>query len=562
MQPTATVAYLSMEVGLDTRIPTYSGGLGVLAGDTLRAAADLGVPMVAMTMLYHQGYFRQELDASGTQSESPVEWNPADQLNREDTRITVTIEGRQVHVGVWRYDIEGVTGHVVPVYFLDTNHSENDDWDRELTHRLYGGELRYRLAQEIVLGIGGTRMLAALGFDGLETYHMNEGHSALLTLALLARKLGDRGLDEATVEDKRAVREQCVFTTHTPVPAGHDKFPLSLVLEMLGEKPLAALKNTQSCVNDELNMTYLALDFSRYINGVAMKHGAVSRSMFPQYPVNAITNGVHAATWAADSMAALFDTHMPEWRQDSLYLRYAINLPLGDVQTAHRTSKLALLGAVKERSDVSLDPDALTIGFARRATPYKRADMLFRDIDRLARIATEVGPIQVLYAGKAHPRDEGGKDLIRRIHEASRELKDRVTVVYVEGYDMELGRLLTSGVDVWLNTPRKPHEASGTSGMKAALNGVPSLSVLDGWWIEGHVEGVTGWSIGESAEAENDEDLEAAALYTKLRRDILPLFYGHPEKFAAIRRFSIALNASFFNTQRMVAQYVRNAYRR
>ena len=555
-----TVAYFSMEICLEQRIPTYSGGLGVLAGDTLRSAADLEIPLVAVSLAHRKGYFHQSLDAQGQQTETPEAWHPEDVLEAAPARVTVEIESRTVHVRAWRYVVQGITGHAIPVLLLDTNLDENDAWDRTLTDVLYGGDQRYRLAQEMVLGMGGVAMLRALGYeDGV--YHINEGHAALLTLVLLDRQLGSRAPWEAGDADLEAVRQQCIFTTHTPVPAGHDKFPEPQVVELLGEHFWALLSATKCCDDDgSLNMTYLALRLSRYINGVAMRHAEVSREMFPAHPIDSITNGVHAVTWASEPFRALFDRRIPEWRRDNLYLRYAVAIPLEDIRHAHAAAKRSMIEEVERRTGVTLDASAMTIGFARRATPYKRADMIFSDLDRLRAIVSANGPLQIVYGGKAHPRDEGGKALIRHIFEAAHELEGAIRVVYLENYDIDLACKLTSGVDLWLNNPRKPLEASGTSGMKAALNGVPSLSVLDGWWFEGHIEGVTGWSIGGSAEPEPDETRESNDLYVKLEQVILPLFYGLPLAYVEVMRHAIALNGSFFNTQRMVQQYVRNAY--
>jgi starch phosphorylase len=552
------IAYFSMEVGLESDMPTYSGGLGILAGDTLRAAADIGVPMVGVSLLHRKGYFRQQLDARGNQSEGPAAWDPEGRLEPLAPRVTVSIEGRTVHVRAWRYPVQGVSGHVVPVYFLDTAVDENTAWDQTLTDYLYGGDQRYRLCQEVVLGFGGAAMLRALGHTDLQTYHMNEGHSAFLTLGLLMQQNGGGPVRTIGEPAREAVRQHCIFTTHTPVPAGHDQFPTELVRHVLGAETTAAL-HSGCCLNGTLNMTYLALYFARFVNGVAMRHGEISRDMFPNYPINSITNGVHAVTWTAPPFQRLFDQHIPEWRRDNLYLRYAISIPVGEVQQAHTECRRELLAEVQRRQGVSLDPAALTIGFARRATPYKRPDLLFTDQERLRRIVEQVGPIQVLYAGKAHPRDEGGKSMIRRIFEAAAALGEGLRVVYLSDYDMALARLLCAGVDLWLNTPRKPQEASGTSGMKAALNGVPSLSILDGWWVEGHCEGVTGWAIGDEGPLD-DTQREATSLYDKLEYVILPLFFRRPLAYAAVMRRVIALNASFFNAQRMVGQYVRNAY--
>jgi starch phosphorylase len=542
-----------MEVGLEPAMPTYSGGLGVLAGDTLRAAADLAIPMVGVTLLHRKGYFLQHLDAGGNQSESPSDWNPEEFLEPLEPRVAVTIEGREVDIRAWRYLVVGVTGHTVPVYFLDSALPENSPWDQTLTDQLYGGDEHYRLCQEVLLGVGGVAMLKALGHRNVRAYHMNEGHSTLLALALLEEETSGRGLGNVTDTDVNAVRQKCVFTTHTPVPAGHDQFPFDLVGRVLGEGKTTFLRSAQCCLDNTLNMTYLALFFSRYVNGVSHRHEEISQNMFPNYPINSVTNGVHALTWTSESFQRLYDRHIEEWRRDNLYLRYAVSIPLEEIIEAHAEAKRNLLREVERRITIRLDPSVMTIGFARRATGYKRADLLFSDLDRLRTMARQVGPFQIIYGGKAHPRDESGKALIRRIFELSTALSNAVRVVYLEEYDMALAKYICSGVDLWLNTPLKPQEASGTSGMKAVLNGVPSLSVLDGWWIEGHVEGVTGWSIGESWEAESIPSAELESV-------ILPMFYQDPCAYAAVMRSAIALNGSFFNAQRMMSQYLKNAY--
>jgi starch phosphorylase len=555
----STVAYFSMEICLEQAIPTYSGGLGVLSGDTLRSAADLGAPVVGVSLLHREGYFQQQIDERGNQSEAPVRWNPEEILEPVDARTTVMIEGRTVHVRAWRYVIRGISGREVPVYLLDTQLPENSEWDRTLTDELYGGDARYRLCQEVVLGMGGASFLRELGLNGVVHYHLNEGHSALLTLTLLEWQLEGRPGTAPEEDDLEQVRKRVIFTTHTPVPAGHDKFSLAMVKAVLGEARFELLASSQLLDQNELNMTHLVLGLSRFVNGVAMKHREVSQGMFPAFPIDSITNGVHAATWTSPAFQAVFDRRVPEWRADNLYLRYAVGIPLEEIRAAHADAKQKFIEAVRERTGVPLDPNVFTIGFGRRATPYKRADLIFTDTRRLAQIAETVGPIQIVYGGKAHPHDQGGKELIRHIYAAAHQLAGKVTVVYVQNYEMSFAATMVAGVDLWLNNPMKPLEASGTSGMKAALNGVPSLSVLDGWWIEGHVEGVTGWSIG-GLEPDGDQSKDASEIYLKLERVILPLYYGLSFGYAEVMRSAIALNGSFFNTQRMVEQYVRNAY--
>ena len=553
---TPSVAYLSMEIALDERMNTYAGGLGVLAGDTVRAAADLGVPLVAVTLAHRAGYFRQQLDAAGQQSETAAMWSPEQLLEPVIPRVCVQLDGRHVQVRAWRAQISGHGGGVT-VYLLDTDVLVNEPDDRALTGILYGGDDRYRLRQEAILGLGGFALLRALYPDGVRTYHLNEGHAALLTLALLADVSGGDASKAGDAERERA-RSRCVFTTHTPVPAGHDRFPMAMVREVLGEHLAHAIEANGCCPDGVLNMTHLALSLSRYVNGVAMRHGEVAQDMFPSYPMNAITNGVHAVTWTAEAIARVHDRHIPQWRHDGRYLRYAIKCPLEEIRAAHAEAKAALLEEIRRRSGHALDPAVLTIGFARRATAYKRADLLFRDLERLRAIARG-RPLQLVFAGKAHPRDEGGKELIRRVVAAGQALGADLPLVYLEDHDLALAKLLCSGVDVWLNTPEKPLEASGTSGMKAALNGVPSLSVLDGWWVEGHIEGVTGWSIGDASPT-SDSAAEARDLYAKLERIVAPLYYDRPLAFADMMRSAIALNGSFFNAQRMLEQYVQDAY--
>lgn len=558
-----TIAYFSMEIGLEFGMPTYSGGLGVLAGDTIRSAADLGVPMVAITLLHRKGYFYQNLDKNGWQEEEPVEWDVDDFLQEMPERVSVTIERRNVLLRCWKYEVTGIGNFKVPVYFLDAQLQENSEFDRTLTDLLYGGDKFYRLCQEVILGIGGIRMLKALGYGDIKRFHMNEGHASLLTLELLDEEARKTGKNQITGDTMEAVREQCVFTTHTPVPAGHDQFPLEMVNKVIG--PVEVFHNMKGifCCEGLLNLTYLALNLSHYINGVAKKHGEVSRLMFAGYVIDSITNGVHAPTWVAEPFQSLYDCYIPGWKQDNFSLRYALSIPKEEVWKAHTQTKKALIKYVNRDTNVGMDTDVFTIGFARRSATYKRGDLLFTDMERLRGMVGKSGPLQVIYAGKAHPQDQGGKELIRRIIQAKELLKKDIKVAYLINYDLELAQKLTSGVDLWLNTPQPPFEASGTSGMKAALNGIPSLSMLDGWWIEGHIEGVTGWAIGENARRTGDSHdrlQDANSLLDKLERVIIPMFYHDRERFIDVMLHCIALNGSFFNTQRMMQQYVLNAY--
>ena len=576
-----------MEIALENAMPSYSGGLGVLAGDTIRAAADLKLPMVAISLLYRKGFFTQILSEDGVQSEEPAEWRVEDFLKEESARVSVPLENRRVELRCWRYDAVGARGHIVPIYFLDADLPSNEERDRNLTGSLYGGDSYYRLCQEVLLGIGGVRMLRALGYDEIARYHMNEGHAALLTLELLGEEAEKSGRESVIGEDIEKVRDKCVFTTHTPVPAGHDRFPVEFLTRAFPEqtgffdmKDASSSELIKRALQAEtsfpdlhdaarsgasVNMTHLALSLSNFVNGVAKKHGEVSRRMFPEFLIEAITNGVHAATWASSAFQQLFDRYIPSWREDNYSLRSALGLPPEEVWAAHLLSKHELFETVREKTGLKLEPDVFTIGFARRATGYKRADLILSDLDRQREIAKNSGKFQIIFAGKAHPNDGGGKQIIQKIFKAKKALKKNVQTVFLDNYNMELGGKITSGVDLWLNTPQFPLEASGTSGMKAALNGVPSLSILDGWWVEGHIEGVTGWSIGElhrGTDVSTDNAGEAESLYHKLENVILPLYYNERQKYLEVMLHAIAINGSFFNTQRMVQQYVTDAYLR
>ena len=553
---TERIAYFTMEVALRPGIPTYSGGLGVLAGDTVRSAADLELPLVTVSLVSRAGYFRQRIDEAGRQHEDPDPWEPADVTQPLPARVVVPIEGREVWVGGWLYVLEGHMGGRQPVILLDTDFAENGPEDRELTRHLYGGDDRYRLKQEIVLGIGGARMLHALGFR-VRQYHMNEGHAALLCLELLNRyafPADDLRAGESPYDIPR-VRELCNFTTHTPVEAGHDRFTYDLVQEVLGDFiDQVALKRLAG--EDQLNMTRLALNCSEYVNGVAKRHAETSRHLFPGYRVRSVTNGVHPFAWTHPAFARLYDEHLPGWcHEPELLVRAECCISDDEIWSAHRQAKQALLEQVGTLTGAELDPEVFTLGFARRMTAYKRPDLLFTDRQRLKTIAAQ-RPLQIVLAGKAHPRDQDGKRVIEALHAHISELAGTVAVVFLPNYDMALAAAMVAGVDVWLNTPLPPWEASGTSGMKAAFNGVPNLSVLDGWWSEGRIEGITGWGIGDG-EADADD---ASALYTKLEQVVLPLYYENRAGWVAVMKGAIAKNASFFNSHRMMRRYASDAY--
>lgn len=573
--PNRLIAYFSMEIGLEPHIPTYSGGLGVLAGDTLRAAADMGLPYAGVTLLYRDGYFTQRL-VEGMQVETVTAWNPGEVLEEMPQRGYVPIEGRQVHVRAYRLMLRGVTGRYVPVYFLDTDVPENTPEDRKITRALYTGNSDWRIKQEAILGIGGRRMLRAFTHD-VACFHMNEGHAIFLTVELLSEHLARYDKSFIDEEAVRYARMQCVFTTHTPIEAGHDRFPIDRVRAIIGDHPVFHRADLYG-KDDVLNTSILALNLSRFANGVARKHGEVSRAMFPQHKVDSITNGVHAASWVSRPIAELYDKYVPAWRTVNSDLRLARAIPGDELWAAHQESKHELIDAVEELTGETFDPDVLTICFARRATAYKRAAMLVGDAERLADIARRCGRLQIVYGGKAHPHDGVGKGIIKQINDTiARIMGDSgadVRIVFLPNYDIGLARKLVAGADVWLNTPEPPMEASGTSGMKAALNGVPSLSTMDGWWIEGCVEGVTGWGVGEVPKVEGSlaghklgvsaaEDLyrrDQAELYDKLEYAVVPTYYKSRRDWLEIMKSAISVNGSYFTTERMLRDYLMKAY--
>jgi len=545
------IAYFSMEIGIRSEIPTYSGGLGVLAGDTIRSSADLRIPLVAVTLVARKGYLKQKLTEDGRQIEYPDEWDPSKFMDQMPIEVEVKINGRKVKVHSWLYEYQSLTGGLVPILFLDTDVQGNAPEDRQITDYLYGGDESYRLKQEIILGIGGIRVLNALDFD-LRKYHMNEGHSSLLTLELMKRN----GMDS----DK--VRNVCIFTTHTPVEAAFDKFPYDLVQELLNDEfPLDVMKKEGG--TDRLNMTLLALNLSKYINGVTKAHMEFSKKLFPGHTIWAITNGVHSYTWTCEAFRELYDKYIPGWANEPELLVRVDEVPNNELWSAHMDAKKDLLDFVNKKTNVSMDPSILTIGFARRATAYKRATLIFSEIDQLREI-NKRGKIQLILSGKAHPRDVSGKEMIRDIFRYKTLLKDEIKIAYLEDYDIDTAAKLTSGVDVWLNTPLPPLEASGTSGMKAAHNGVINFSVLDGWWLEGCIEGITGWSIGPSLEEQLEEDnrrvRELQDLYNKLRYLVVPMYYRNRDAWVEMMENSVGKVAYYFNSHRMMRRYVTEAY--
>ena len=546
------VAYISMEIGLDSNIPTYSGGLGVLSGDTVRSAADLEIPMVGICLCYSSGYFYQLFNEVGEQKEKEIEWSFYYEFDKVEKPITIKIQDKEIKISAWLYRVVGQSGHIIPIYLLTTDVVGNEDWQRKLTAALYDSTSRWhRIVQEMILGLGGVKLLKSLGYNNIKVYHINEGHGAFATLELL-KELGD-------IEK---VKQSVVFTTHTPVPAGHDKFSYDLVRDVFRDELPSNIKELGG--KNELNMTVLAMNLSRYRNGVAKKHGDISRNMFPNYNVDYITNGIHLPFWISKPIRKIFDKKWPNWKSVPSVLQNAIEIDDLDLFDAHIENKFNLISYQKSHSWNLLDEELITIGFARRFATYKRAILIFHDIDRLGKICK--GNVQFIFSGKAHPKDQMGKDYIKKIYEAGEYLYDNyeVKVVLMENYNMDLSHMLVSGVDVWLNTPERYREASGTSGMKAALNGVLNFSIQDGWWLEGyHMNPKAGWAIGpddsDPKAAENNWDIDSNYLYDILENEIIPTYMDHDE-WIFRQKNAISLVA-YFNTHRMITEYAEKAYK-
>ncbi len=601
------VAYFSAEFGIHESIPIYSGGLGVLAGDHLKAASDLGVPLAGVGLMYREGYFRQYLNVDGWQQERYPENDffnlPLIPEVREDgvpVEVSVPFPGREVWLRVWRIQVGRV-----PLYLLDTNIARNSPEDRQITARLYGGDQDMRIRQEMVLGIGGVRALKALG-KAPTVCHMNEGHSAFLGLERIRALMEEHHLDFATARE--AVSAGNCFTTHTPVPAGNDVFPAHMIehyfagylhqLRIDKNEFLGLGRQNPKDPSELFCMTVLAIKLANKSNGVSKLHGSVSRKMWKaiwpelpeaEVPIMAITNGIHTRTWLAPEMAHLYDRYLGiQWEErptDHSIWKRVEHIPNAELWRTHERRRERLVAFARERlkaqlqrrgappsevarADEVLDPEALTIGFARRFATYKRGNLIFRNLDRLTAIVNNKdAPVQIIFAGKAHPRDHGGKELIAEILHIARRPELRRRVVFLEDYDMNVARYLDQGIDVWLNNPRRPLEASGTSGMKVCGNGGINLSVLDGWWVEGYA-GDNGWAIGAGEEYTDltyQDDIESRAIYDLLEQEIVPLFYnrssdGLPRGWLKVMKRSMSTVCPVFNTNRMVQEYVEKCY--
>ena len=541
------IAYFSAEVGISSSLPTYSGGLGVLAGDHIKASGDMGLGMCAITLLYKEGYFKQRVDEEGVQTETYPKFDPHPLLKKLDIKFTLRLRERDVWIQVYQFDYIGQNGHIIPIYFLDTDCEDNFDDDKIITLRLYSGDKDHRILQEAILGFGGMNLLNELKQHEIKTYHMNEGHCSFLVLDLLDKNKGD-------IEK---VRSLCHFTTHTPVPAGHDHFAYPRVKKLLRGLLPENLELPSLVQNGRFHMTELGLYFSRTANGVSKLHGVVAQNQFEWKNIGHITNGVHHSYWMGSPLKRLFDKRLPEWRTNPEVLSNVDKILDEELYNAHLDQKKYLLGYANSQVSKALALDTLTIGFARRAATYKRAQLIFYDMDRLMDIGR--GKIQIIFSGKAHPKDDGGKNLIAEIVKSSKYFKGNIKIIYLENYNMWLGRMITSGVDVWLNTPLRPNEASGTSGMKATLNGIPNFSILDGWWAEGCNNNVNGWAIGDP-KITNDK-ADAADLYNILENKVIPKFYDDKQGWVQMMKASIKTGIDF-TAHRMVEEYDRNYYKK
>ena len=553
------IAYLTMEIALRQEMHTYSGGLGVLAGDTAKSCADLELPVVFVSLISRKGYLRQTLTAAGTQTDHPDPWDPSDWASPVGAMVAITLNGREVWIRPWVYLLAGSGERKIPVILLDTDLEQNTPADRDITGALYSGGDEDRLRQEAILGIGAIRALRALGFE-IHRFHLNEGHAALSCIELLRRykESGVTGAGPEPLYDREPVRQRCIFTTHTPIESAHDQFDYAMVERVLGDfietGELKRYAGEAAC-----NMTQLALNLSGYVNGVAQRHAETTRHMFPGFQVQAITNGVHTASWAHPAFARLYDRYLPHWTHEPELLAMADQLPDGALWDAHCEARAELIVLAKQRSGVVLRPELPIIGFSRRMTGYKRPDLLFSDISRLLAIAKRQ-PFQLVWSGKAHPRDDQGKSLIAAVNAHLHEISGQIPGAFLANYDLGIAARMVAGCDIWLNTPMPPQEASGTSGMKAAVNGVLNLSVLDGWWVEACIEGVTGWAIGH--DDAHESATHARDLYAKLEEKVLPLYFRDRAGWIAMMKQTIGKLAARFSTHRMMRRYAAEAYLR
>ena len=539
------IGYFTAEIGLWSDLKTYSGGLGVLAGDHVKSAADAGIPLVGVTLLYREGYGTQQLDNLGNQTETFPNLDPNQHMTKTSIEFSLNLDNTQIKISVWKVEIEGISGHVVPVYFLDTFHEDNTPEHCSLSGRLYGGDDNTRIRQEYILGVGGVKLFDFID-EVLSGIHLNEGHCTFALLELLEKGWTRQYLSDHTL-----------FTTHTPVPAGHDRFDWDLVRQIIGDKlPQDAIELVKIAGDSEngnrCSMSHLAVGLCTSVNAVSKLNAEVASNMFANRVITPITNGVHHMTWTSDSMSTLFDKFIPGWKENPNLLQNANNLPNHELVKFREQARELLRNRVKNDTGVELFKDRLTIGFARRFATYKRANLVFHDLERLTNIGAD--KIQFVFSGKAHPRDNGGKDLIRSIFESASNIESSIPVAFLEDYDMQIGLDMTSGVDIWLNNPIRPMEASGTSGMKAAMNGVPNCSILDGWWPEACIHGKNGWAIG-SAEDDRNDIRDANNLYNVIENEVLPVWESSIDNWANIMKSSIVASSNFTGN-RMIQDYL------
>lgn len=535
-----SVAYLSMEIALENNIKTYAGGLGVLAGDILRSASEKKFPMVGITLLSSSGYFKQKISLSGKQIELIDRDYNFSLLKKLETEVEVEIGQEIIKIGVWQYTITGSDDFKIPVYFLDTNISGNKAIYKKLTTKLYGGDSEFRLRQEIILGRGGVKMLQALGYDNIKKYHLNEGHAAFVGIELFSKSKAISNINKID-----EVRKQCVFTTHTPIKTIYDEFPIQIILKNQLNFPLELAGLIK---NQKVNTLDLGMYFSGYVNGVSKMHQQLLNNIFPGKGIKVVTNGVSPDFWVGNNLKKIFDRYIQGWRNNGELLKQASEISSQEIWEAHQKAKRKLLDYLKVNKKIIWQEKILTIGFARRFTEYKQPLFLFIDTERLLEILEAGGGAQIILAGKAHLRDISGQEAIKKIYQIKKKYPS-LNIVFLENYNLSIAQLLVAGVDLWLNTPLPPQEACGTSGMKAAHNGVPQLSTPDGWWPEGYIKNKTGWMINSADE-----------LYEGLKKEILPLYYQAPDKWQEIMKNVISLNASRFNTDRVLQQYIIEAY--
>lgn len=551
IQHSGKVAYFSMEIALKNEIPNYAGGLGVLSADTLLSCADLGLNVFGVSLIYHL-------------NDDPEKgFNPARFMKRREETIKLEIQDRIVHVDIWQLDLQGKYGHKVPIFFLSTNNEMNPQWDRDLTKHLYAADGYVRLCQEIILGIGGVRALDAVGIDDISSYHMNEGHSVTLTMELLRKKSFDQS----------KVKQLCTFTSHTPIPAGHDYFDYDLAFKTFGKMMPPNIQ--QYATQERLGMTELALNMSRRSNSVSQRHNAVCKSMFPWAQFENVTNGMYHPRWIGNHMEKVFDKYLKGWKRNPKKFEKSVEkLPDQEIEKAHRAQKKDLIDWINSKQDLFpfektikddlFSEDTFTIGFARRYVPYKRHTLIFKNIDALRNISYK--KLQLIYAGKCHMRDEFCNTILSEIQHYASVLRGQVKVVVLKDYNLETAKRLVTGCDVWLNNPTPPREASGTSGMKAALNGGLNISILDGWWIEGYKKyPKSGWAFGKKylesdmvSQIASREKKDNEALLNRLE-DALDCYYNRPQEWTERMKHAISL-VSYFNTHRLAKEYFKKMW--